>query len=207
MAYSTVDTVGGSDTAVETIVPTMGDAQTGDDVFVHLMWSDPTITLGDVGDWTLVAGTNVTGPQYMSALYHLTLAGADDVTIDWTGACDVAWQVIASGGLDTDPVELADTRQSTSAAILPRLIGLAATDHVICFAGAVNVLSKDNVVARPDVGFITAEATEANSGIPTLWVGQFAGTIGDLDTTFPAAVYFDPPPTHSVGHTVAVAVA
>jgi hypothetical protein len=205
MAYSTVDTDGGTATGVETLTPTVGDAVAGDDAFLHVVWTDPTITLGDVGDWTIVDEA-VTGPEYLSALYHLTLAGGDDLQLDWTGACDLTWQVLACGGLALDPVDSSATEQTNSSAILQRLLDLPDSVHVACFAGAVNTLSKDNTSVRPDVGFITSEATETDSGVPTLWTGQFGGPVGDLDTTFPAAVYFDPPPTHSVGYSVAVEV-
>lgn len=206
MVYSTVDTDGGSSgSAGTTLTPTVGTAGSGDDVFCHVVWTVPDITLGDVGDWALIQ--QHTGPSYRSALFHHTLTGTDDLVMDWTTDSNYTWQVLACGGLEADPVEVNELAETTSAASLPRLLGVAETDHALCFTGAVNVSSKTVVKAGPDVGFITSEATEFAAARPALWCGQFSGPYGDTTETVTASVYFDPPPTHSIGHTVAVAVA
>lgn len=210
MAYSTVDVVGGSSVSAGTSATiTTGTAATGDAVFLHVVWTNPAITSVTDNDWTLVTDTNVTGPDYASALYWHVLDGTDSTNLSWTGSSNYTWQVIACDGLTATPVASAEaaTAQSNSSALLPRLQAVEATDHILCFAGAVNTLSKDSTRAYPDVGFVTAEETQTASSRPTLWVGQFGGTVGDLTETFPAAVYFDPPPTHAVGHTIAVNVA
>jgi hypothetical protein len=213
MAYSTIATSVGSNDDVELLQPVLGATTAGDNVFLHVFWGDPSITVDDLGHWLLVPGTNVTGPEYKSAIYYRTLTGIDDIVLGWDAACDVAWQTIKCRGLGAVPTVTAATRMSNSAALLPRVSGLSGTDLVLCFAAGVSTAGKAEVKATPDVGFITSEATTSIAGtsftsaVPTLWVGRFNGAIGDLETTFPAAVYFDPPPTHAVGHTVAISVA
>lgn len=210
MVYSTVDVVGASSVSAGTAATiTTGTAAVGDAVFLHMVWTNPAITAVVDNDWVLVPGTNVVGPDYASAVYSHVLDGTDSINLSWTGSSNWTWQVIGCDGLTATPVLNAEvaTAQTNSAASLPRLKSVEPTDHVLCFAGAVNVLSKSNVKVSPDVGFITSEETQTAALRPTLWVGQFGGAVGDLTETFPAAVYFDPPPTHSVGHTIAVNVA
>jgi hypothetical protein len=208
MVYSTVDVVGASSvTAGTSATINAGTAATGDAVFLHIVWTNPAVSSVVDNDWVVVPGTNVVGPDYASAVYSHVLDGTDSINLSWTGSSHWTWQLIACDGLTATPLDLSETAQSNSAATLPRLNGVGATDHVLCFAGSVNGLSQTNVRAYPDVGFVVAEETQSAAGRPTLWVGQFSGPIGDLAVTLPASVYFDPPPTHSVGHTLSVLVA
>lgn len=208
MAYSTVDTDSGTATAATSVTPTVGTATTGDDVFCHVVWTNPDISLGTINDWTQVTGTLVSGPEYASAVFHHTLTGTDTLGINWTGSSDLTWQVLACGGLTATPVDSATTSQTSSTAVLDRLTALPTSVHVVCFAGAVNVANKVTTAATPDVGFVTSEGTQfPAAGLPALWTGQFSGPLPDVSETLRAGVYWDPPPSHSVGHSVAVTVA